>query len=57
MRSGPEQLADNLAAAEIDLTGDELAALNAVSTLPREYPGWMLERQGEQQRDLLAARR
>jgi aryl-alcohol dehydrogenase-like predicted oxidoreductase len=53
----PEQLADNLAAAEIDLTGDELAALNAVSTLPREYPGWMLERQGEQQRDLLAARR
>ena len=53
----PEQLADNLAATEIDLTGDELAALDAVSKLPREYPGWMLERQGEQQRDLLAARR
>jgi hypothetical protein len=24
---------------------DELAALNEVSKLPREYPGWMFERQ------------
>jgi aryl-alcohol dehydrogenase-like predicted oxidoreductase len=53
----PEQLADNLAAIEIDLTSEELTALDAVSKLGSEYPGWMQERQGQQQRDLLAARR
>lgn len=53
----PEQLADNLAATEIDLTGEELAALDAVSKPASEYPGWMLERQGQGQRDLLAERR
>jgi len=40
-----EQLADNLAAAQLQLSMDELAALNEVSKLPREYPGWMFERQ------------
>jgi aryl-alcohol dehydrogenase-like predicted oxidoreductase len=40
-----EQLDDNVAATAVRLSGDELAALNAVSTLPAEYPGWMLERQ------------
>ena len=40
-----EQLADNLAATEVKLTPEELAALDKVSALPREYPGWMLERQ------------
>jgi aryl-alcohol dehydrogenase-like predicted oxidoreductase len=53
----PEQLADNLAAVEIDLTPDELAALDAASALAPEYPGWMMERQGQLQRDLLAQRR
>lgn len=42
----PEQLADNLAAADVEFTPDELARLDAVSKLPAEYPGWMLERQG-----------
>ncbi|MGK2910223.1 MAG: aldo/keto reductase [Sphingobium sp.] len=42
-----EQLTDNIGATEIALTADELATLNAVSALPPEYPGWMLERQGE----------
>lgn len=42
-----EQLADNIAATEIELTMDELAKLDAVSRLPAEYPGWMLERQGD----------
>ncbi|MDE2396578.1 MAG: aldo/keto reductase, partial [Burkholderiales bacterium] len=46
----PEQLADNLAAAGLVLGADELAALDAVSRLPAEYPGWMLERQGETRR-------
>jgi aryl-alcohol dehydrogenase-like predicted oxidoreductase len=40
-----EQLTDNLAAGELRLTDDELRTLNEVSTLPREYPGWMFERQ------------
>ncbi len=40
-----EQLEDNIAAAEIDLTEAELDALDKVSVLPKEYPGWMFERQ------------
>ena len=40
-----EQLADNLGAADLRLSSDELAALDAVSKLPREYPGWMIETQ------------
>jgi aryl-alcohol dehydrogenase-like predicted oxidoreductase len=40
-----EQLQDNIAAADLQLANDELAALNEVSKLPREYPGWMFERQ------------
>ncbi len=41
-----EQLKDNLAVTDLFLTPDELAALDKVSALPPEYPGWMLERQG-----------
>ncbi|MDF2386803.1 aldo/keto reductase [Nostoc ellipsosporum NOK] len=41
----PEQLADNLAAVDVTFTAEELARLDAVSKLPAEYPGWMLERQ------------
>ncbi|MCD2171804.1 aldo/keto reductase [Rhizobium sp. C4] len=43
-----EQLDDNLAATGIRLTQEELASLDAVSALPPEYPGWMLERQQAQ---------
>lgn len=50
-----EQLADNIAATGIRLSDDELQQLDAVSALPREYPGWMLERQGEYRRNQLAA--
>jgi aryl-alcohol dehydrogenase-like predicted oxidoreductase len=42
----PEQLADNLAAVDVEFTPEESARLDAVSKLPAEYPGWMLERQG-----------
>lgn len=42
----PEQLKQNLAAIDVKLSADEMAALDKVSELPREYPGWMLERQG-----------
>jgi aryl-alcohol dehydrogenase-like predicted oxidoreductase len=40
-----DQLADNLAAAELILSDAEMSALDEVSKLPREYPGWMFERQ------------
>lgn len=40
----PEQLADNLAAAKLRLDGAQMAALDTVSALKSEYPGWMLER-------------
>ena len=42
-----DQLRDNLLAAQVRFSADELAALDEVSRLPTEYPGWMLERQGE----------
>lgn len=41
----PEQLADNLEAASLELTEEQLAAIDAVSALPQEYPAWMEERQ------------
>jgi aryl-alcohol dehydrogenase-like predicted oxidoreductase len=54
----PEQLADNVAATQVTLSPDELARIAQVSTLPSEYPGWMLERQGEaRQKQLAAAKR
>ena len=41
-----DQLEDNLGAVEVKLTDDELKALDEVSRLPQEYPGWMLAMQG-----------
>jgi aryl-alcohol dehydrogenase-like predicted oxidoreductase len=41
-----EQLDDNLAAADLELSAGQIDSLDAVSALPKEYPGWMLERQG-----------
>jgi len=41
-----DQLQDNLAAAELTLTQDELRQLDEVSVLPPEYPGWVLPFQG-----------
>jgi len=40
-----EQLADNMAAADLKLSESEIGALDEVSKLGREYPGWMFERQ------------
>ena len=42
-----EQLQDNIRSTEVALSAEDLAALDAVSALPPEYPGWMLERQGQ----------
>ncbi|CAJ0822384.1 1-deoxyxylulose-5-phosphate synthase YajO [Ralstonia wenshanensis] len=52
-----EQLDDNIAATKVELTADELAQLDELSKLPPEYPGWMLERQGEYRRGQLAGMR
>lgn len=42
-----EQLRDNIAATKVELSPEELAALNEVSHLPPEYPGWMIALQGK----------
>ena len=42
----PEQLVDNLGAAELELSPDQVKVLDEASALPPEYPGWMLDRQG-----------
>jgi aryl-alcohol dehydrogenase-like predicted oxidoreductase len=41
-----DQLDDDISATAVRLDDDELAALDQVSKLPDEYPGWMFERQG-----------
>ena len=41
------QLDDNIAATMVELSAEEFAALDEVSRLPSEYPGWMLELQGK----------
>jgi len=40
-----EQLNANIKSVELQLTADDLEKLDKVSALPREYPGWMVERQ------------
>jgi aryl-alcohol dehydrogenase-like predicted oxidoreductase len=45
-----EQLDDNLAAVDLELTAEEVARLDEVSELPSEYPGWMFARQGGNRR-------
>lgn len=45
-----EQLDDNLAAANLQLTAQDVSKLDEVSALPPEYPGWMLARQGAERR-------
>jgi aryl-alcohol dehydrogenase-like predicted oxidoreductase len=49
----PEQLADNIGATSVVLTAPELASIDHASRLPPEYPGWMIDRQGETRRKQL----
>jgi aryl-alcohol dehydrogenase-like predicted oxidoreductase len=42
-----EQLQDNIRSTEVTLSSEDLDALHAVTQLPPEYPGWMLERQSQ----------
>ncbi len=48
-----EQLDDNIGAASVTLSPEDLAALDAVTQLPAEYPGWMIERQAEYRAHML----
>ncbi len=43
----PEQLAQNLAASHIELTGEELAVLDGVGLLDDEYPAWAIKAQNQ----------
>ena len=52
-----EQLDDNIAATEIELTPQELETLAAAGALPAEYPGWMFERQAARATQLAEAGR
>ncbi len=45
-----DQLADNLAASDVSLAPEQVAALDAASALPAEYPGWMLDWQNRDRR-------
>jgi aryl-alcohol dehydrogenase-like predicted oxidoreductase len=45
-----EQLDDNLAAAKLTLTPEQMTKLDTVSALPGEYPGWMVQRQSSERR-------
>jgi aryl-alcohol dehydrogenase-like predicted oxidoreductase len=45
-----DQLADNLAAADVKLSPEHLKALDEASALPPEYPGWMLSFQNRDPR-------
>ena len=40
-----EQLLDNIAATELELSPEQIQAINDASALPNEYPQWMLTRQ------------
>ena len=40
-----DQLAENLAASDIELTADELATLDALGAPEPEYPGWAIASQ------------
>lgn len=52
-----DQLADNIRSCEVELSADELAELDRLSALPREYPGWMLGFQGGYREGLVSERR
>ena len=42
-----KQLADNVKSTEINLSEEDFKKLDDASALPKEYPGWMVERQSQ----------
>lgn len=53
----PDQLADNIGACDVEFTTEEMKQLDKLSRLPREYPGWMLSRQGGYRGEKVSPRR
>ncbi len=51
-----EQLLDNIAATELQLSEQDMATLDTVSALPSEYPGWMLDRMSSDRQALLTGK-
>lgn len=52
-----DQLNDNIGATDVSLSAEDLAALGAVSRLPAEYPGWMIDMQTEGRSKMLDEQR
>ncbi|HET9954627.1 MAG TPA: aldo/keto reductase [Polyangiaceae bacterium] len=48
-----DQLLDNLAAADVQLSTEQVQLLDEASALPREYPGWMVEWQNRDVRGVV----
>ena len=48
------QLKDNLAAADVKLTSDELQRIDVASALPPEYPGWMITVQARDRLEVIS---
>lgn len=51
-----DQLKDNLGSVDVELTAAEMQILDQCCAPEPEYPGWMLERQGEYRRDAMAGK-
>jgi aryl-alcohol dehydrogenase-like predicted oxidoreductase len=54
--SKPAQLDDNLKSASIELTADQLSALDNATATPKPYPGWFVERYADRKMDKVMAR-
>ena len=52
-----DQLADNIAACDVELEAGEMEELDRLSALPREYPGWMFATQGAYSAGKVSVRR
>ncbi len=50
----PDQLEDNLGSVDVKLSKEEMQQLDKCCAPTPEYPGWMLERQGEYRRGAMA---
>ncbi len=45
-----QQLDDNIAASEVEISPEDIAEIEKVSELPQEYPGWMVSLQNSDRR-------
>nr|HQU29575.1 aldo/keto reductase [Nitrospirales bacterium] len=48
-----EQLTDNIGATSVSLSDEDLSALDEITALPAEYPGWMMRMQNTYREDLM----